>query len=154
MLSELSPSVLQSFPWCSVQAMVPVTAHYLRLFTQALTLLLSNYPELSSLVITFYSHLPLKTSLLLKTTVAAVTASSPKIPSEQSLFCTMPEVLAGEPPTYICLWVGQPVHSSHYPWGNLNSCSIWEQISFANNFDTLLLMHWFPLDQEKKGLGM
>lgn len=23
--------------------------------------------------------------------------------------------------------------------------------SFANNFDTLLLMHWFPLDLEKKG---
>lgn len=115
MLSKLSPSVLQSFPSSSVQAMVPVTARYLRLFTQASILLFSNYPELSSLVITFYSHLPLKTSLLLKTTVAAVTASSPKIPSEQSLSCTMPEELAGEPPTYICLWVGQPVHSSHYP---------------------------------------
>lgn len=34
MLDEHSPSVLQSFPWSSVQAMVPVAVHYLQLFTK------------------------------------------------------------------------------------------------------------------------
>lgn len=53
---------------------------------------------------------------------------------------------------HICLWVGWPVHSSHYT--STAAASESSISTFANNFDTLLLMHWFPLKWEKKGLGM
>lgn len=69
----------------------------------------------------------------------------------------MPKVLAGQPPTRdtpACGWDGQ-FTALTTPEALSTAAARESSISsFANNFDTLLLMHWFPSDWEKKGLGM